>query len=153
MMHEALHVLKSELFAKKIVCIGDVMMDRYVYGGTDRISPEAPIPVLKFNREHARAGGASNVAANLATLGAKVTLVSVVGNDPTASELHALLGSWPRIEREFFVDEARPTTEKSAFSEVLSNYSVSTKSRLHPFAWKPRNLCLPGRWQHSMRQM
>ncbi|MBC7216472.1 MAG: D-glycero-beta-D-manno-heptose-7-phosphate kinase [Burkholderiaceae bacterium] len=114
-MHEALHVLKSELFAKKIVCIGDVMMDRYVYGGTDRISPEAPIPVLKFNREHARAGGASNVAANLATLGAKVTLVSVVGNDPTASELHALLGSWPRIEREFFVDEARPTTEKIRF--------------------------------------
>ena len=114
-MHETIRAFRSGLFAKRVVCIGDVMIDRYVYGSTDRISPEAPIPVLKFTREHSRIGGAANVAANLAVLGASVTLVGVVGNDPTASELQALLAPWSRIERHLLVDAARHTTEKIRF--------------------------------------
>lgn len=75
----------------RILVVGDVMLDRYWYGDVRRISPEAPVPVVHVQRLVNRLGGAANVALNIKTLGAKVTLMSMVGNDEPASSLRALL--------------------------------------------------------------
>lgn len=77
----------------RVVVVGDVMLDRYVSGLVDRISPEAPVPVLRVERERMSPGGAANVAVNVAALGGKVRLVGVVGTDPVAGELAQLLES------------------------------------------------------------
>ena len=73
----------EKLPRSRIVLIGDLMLDRYVYGDAERLSPDAPVPVLQFRREDARLGGAGRVAADLATLRADVRVVSIVGDDAT----------------------------------------------------------------------
>src|SRR5947207_13930563 len=73
---------------KRIGVLGDLMLDRYVWGTATRLSPEAAVPVVDFVSETVCPGGAGNVAANLAALGARVTLFGVTGNDKTASDLH-----------------------------------------------------------------
>ena len=65
----------------RVLCVGDVMLDRFVYGDVSRISPEAPVPVCRVVSESAMLGGAGNVARNLASLGASVAFVSVIGSD------------------------------------------------------------------------
>ena len=75
----------------KILVVGDVMLDRYWFGDVNRISPEAPVPVLKVERVEARPGGAANVARNIAALGAQATLLSVVGDDEAGTCLEGLL--------------------------------------------------------------
>ena len=75
----------------RVLVVGDVMLDRYWFGEVDRISPEAPVPVVKFGRGEERPGGAANVARNAAALGARVTLLSVVGRDEPGRRLQALL--------------------------------------------------------------
>ncbi|MEO8343645.1 MAG: D-glycero-beta-D-manno-heptose-7-phosphate kinase [Gallionella sp.] len=75
----------------KILVVGDVMLDRYWFGDVNRISPEAPVPVLKVERVEERPGGAANVARNIAALGAHATLLSVVGNDEAGDCLEKLL--------------------------------------------------------------
>jgi D-beta-D-heptose 7-phosphate kinase/D-beta-D-heptose 1-phosphate adenosyltransferase len=79
--------------AKSVIVIGDVMLDRYWYGDTTRISPEAPVPVVQVKHEESRPGGAANVALNLAHLGAKVTLIGVVGKDEQNETLKRLMGA------------------------------------------------------------
>jgi len=74
-----------------VLLLGDMMVDRYLYGNAERLSPEAPVPVLHFQKEELRLGGAGSVAANLATLGAKVTTVGVIGKDDTGAQLIRLL--------------------------------------------------------------
>jgi rfaE bifunctional protein kinase chain/domain len=96
----------------RVLVVGDVMVDRFVVGNVTRISPEAPVPVVRFRSEHTRLGGAANVAQNLAALGAQVSLVGIVGSDRTAERLRQLLGA-SRIGCEGMVeDPARPTVEK-----------------------------------------
>ncbi len=75
----------------RILVVGDAMLDRYWDGSVDRISPEAPVPVLRVTRRYERAGGAANVAANLAVLGAAVSLVALVGDDGDGARLGALM--------------------------------------------------------------
>jgi rfaE bifunctional protein kinase chain/domain len=75
----------------RVLVVGGVMLDRYWFGDVSRISPEAPVPVVKFSRSEDRPGGAANVARNAAALGARVTLLSVVGRDEPGRRLHALL--------------------------------------------------------------
>lgn len=79
------------LAACRVLVVGDVMLDRYWYGTVDRISPEAPVPVVRVEREEERLGGAANVALNVKTLGANVTLLTVVGQDQPAARLRELL--------------------------------------------------------------
>src|SRR6188768_3720210 len=81
----------SALRRARILVVGDVMLDRYWYGDVSRISPEAPVPVVKFGSSEERPGGAANVARNAAALGARVTLLSVVGRDEAGRILEALL--------------------------------------------------------------
>ena len=75
----------------RILVVGDVMLDRYWFGDVSRISPEAPVPVLKIERVEERPGGAANVARNIASLGAQATLLSVVGDDEAGACLERLL--------------------------------------------------------------
>lgn len=82
---------REQLQACRVLVVGDVMLDRYWYGDVDRISPEAPVPVVRVKREEDRLGGAANVALNAKALGASTTLLSVVGNDDAATRLSALL--------------------------------------------------------------
>lgn len=75
----------------RVLVVGDVMLDRYWHGDVSRISPEAPVPVVHIRREESRLGGAANVALNIKTLGARVTLLSMVGQDEVARNLRGLL--------------------------------------------------------------
>ena len=83
----------AELERRRILVVGDVMLDRYWYGAVERISPEAPVPVVRVEREEERLGGAANVALNVKTLGARATLLTVVGQDHAADGLRKLLGA------------------------------------------------------------
>lgn len=82
---------KAVLAARRVLVVGDVMLDRYWFGAVERISPEAPVPVLHVQREQDRLGGAANVALNVKTLGGQVTLLSMLGQDEPAQRLQALL--------------------------------------------------------------
>ncbi len=77
----------------RVLIVGDVMLDRYWFGDVARISPEAPVPVVKVERTEERPGGAANVARNVAALGAQVGLLSVVGDDEAGQSLHRLLSA------------------------------------------------------------
>ncbi|WP_018181753.1 D-glycero-beta-D-manno-heptose-7-phosphate kinase [Kaistia granuli] len=104
----------DELHSGRVAVIGDVMVDRYITGSVSRISPEAPVPVLLHGDVRIVAGGAANVAANAAALGADVTLIGYVGADTEADELRSALGSHPAIDLGYLViDAARPTVTKT----------------------------------------
>ncbi|VXB52652.1 D-glycero-beta-D-manno-heptose 1-phosphate adenylyltransferase [Brevundimonas sp. G8] len=94
----ALQSLLERVRGLKIACVGDLMLDRYVYGEVSRISPEAPIPVLRAARTVAMPGGIGNVARNIAALGGVARLGAVVGDDAAGAELTALIAAEPRIE-------------------------------------------------------
>ena len=81
----------DRLARARVLVVGDAMLDRYWFGAVDRISPEAPVPVVRVTREEERLGGAANVALNVKTLGAQATLLTVVGNDEPAHKLQRLL--------------------------------------------------------------
>ncbi len=98
-----------------VLVVGDAMLDRYVYGDVERISLEAPIPVLKVRREIALPGGSGNVMRNLGALGSAVAFVSVVGDDAAGSELTGLIGGQPGVEPWLLVQGGRRTTEKTRF--------------------------------------
>jgi rfaE bifunctional protein kinase chain/domain len=85
--------LRTRLQKARVLVVGDAMLDRYLFGDVERISPEAPVPVVKVTREEARLGGAANVALNVKSLGAHATLLTVVGNDEPATKLQRLLQS------------------------------------------------------------
>ena len=95
----------------QVLIIGDVMLDRYWYGATSRISPEAPVPVVKVGKQEDRPGGAANVALNVAALGAGATLVGIVGNDEAAETLRARLQA-AGIGCDFDVATSKPTLTK-----------------------------------------
>ena len=102
---------KSTLAKSRVLVVGDAMIDRYWYGAVDRISPEAPVPVVRITREEERIGGAANVASNVVSLGAQATLLTVVGDDDASHKLEALVaqtGITPRFGR----DAALQTTVK-----------------------------------------
>ncbi len=82
---------RERLAKARVLVVGDAMLDRYWFGAVDRISPEAPVPVVKVEREEERLGGAANVALNVKTLGAQATLLTVVGDDEPARTLRRLL--------------------------------------------------------------
>ena len=87
--------LNLNCFSKiKTLVVGDVMLDRYWFGSVDRISPEAPVPVLAVKSEESRAGGAANVAHNLLALGAKSHLLSVVGDDDAGREIKSIIDQY-----------------------------------------------------------
>lgn len=97
----------------RVLLVGDMMLDRYQHGATERISPEAPVVVLAATREECLLGGCGNVAANLAALGAQVTCVSVVGRDGSATEVRALMARAGLSDAGLVEDGSRPTSRKT----------------------------------------
>ena len=77
----------------RVLVVGDIMLDRYWYGPTQRISPEAPVPIVKINQDEDRPGGAANVALNIASIGGKVTLAGITGDDEAANTIETYLQS------------------------------------------------------------
>lgn len=97
---------------QRILVIGDLMLDRFVYGKADRVSPEAPIPVLAASHETVVPGGAGNVARNIAALGGHVALVGVLGDDDAGRDFVRLLRNIARLEANLLTVANRPTTLK-----------------------------------------
>jgi rfaE bifunctional protein kinase chain/domain len=104
--------LLSRLAGRRVTVVGDVMLDHFQVGRVDRISPEAPVPVVRFVREEYRLGGAANVAHNIAALGGRVTLVGLVGDDEAARELRRGLDRAGVDHAGLVADASRPTTRK-----------------------------------------
>ena len=102
---------KSILSKARVLVTGDAMLDRYWFGAAERISPEAPVPVVRITRTEERLGGAANVARNIASIGARSTLLSVVGDDEPGHRIEALLKS-ASIEPKLEFDASLATTVK-----------------------------------------
>jgi len=113
----------SDLAGQTVLCIGDLMLDEFVYGEVSRISPEAPTPVIACKRSELMVGGAGNVARNLVALGTRCIFVGVVGDDATGRALSDTLNAEPLVEARLVVDGARQTTRKVRFvSEHFSTH-------------------------------
>ena len=98
-----------EQFSKaRLLVVGDVMLDRYWFGDTHRISPEAPVPVVQVGRIDERLGGAANVARNIAALGAQTTILGIVGKDEPGQRVIDLLKSGG-VDSQLEIDAAVPT--------------------------------------------
>ena len=104
-------ISKEQLAQARVLVVGDVMLDRYWYGAVDRISPEAPVPVVRITREEERCGGAANVAFNAASLGAQASLLTVVGDDEASHKLEAIVAK-TGIRTHFGRDADLKTTVK-----------------------------------------
>ncbi|HUL73670.1 MAG TPA: PfkB family carbohydrate kinase [Vicinamibacterales bacterium] len=104
--------LASKCVGRRIAVIGDVMLDHFLYGRVDRISPEAPVPVVRFDRDEYRLGGAANVARNVAALGGRVSLVGLIGDDEAGVRLMNELAAAGIDGRGLVRDPDRATTRK-----------------------------------------
>ena len=104
-------ISREQLANARVLVVGDAMLDRYWFGAVDRISPEAPVPVVRVTREEERIGAAANVAYNIVTLGAKASLLTVVGDDEASHKLEALVAQ-TGIEPHFGRDAQLKTTVK-----------------------------------------
>jgi D-beta-D-heptose 7-phosphate kinase/D-beta-D-heptose 1-phosphate adenosyltransferase len=99
----------------KVLCVGDVMLDHFVYGDVNRISPEAPIPVVRIHHERSMLGGAGNVVRNLSSLGAQAVLLTVVGADSAANSIAHELSALPRCLLQTVADAGRKTSVKTRY--------------------------------------
>nr|WP_321986227.1 D-glycero-beta-D-manno-heptose-7-phosphate kinase [uncultured Lichenicoccus sp.] len=101
--------------AIRVLCVGDVMLDRYVYGDMERISPEAPVPVLRLTRTREMAGGVGNVASNILSLGGRAVLVGLIGRDAAGAGLRQILVGQGGVVDALIESEARPTICKTRY--------------------------------------
>ena len=118
-----------------VLCVGDVILDQYVYGDVDRVSPEAPIPVLNINSRSYVVGGAGNVACNISAIGGVANLVAVTGDDLAGSQIISLLDDDTGVINSLISGSDYPTTVKTRFvadgqhllrddDEVIDVYSI-----------------------------
>jgi D-beta-D-heptose 7-phosphate kinase / D-beta-D-heptose 1-phosphate adenosyltransferase len=117
--------LSRTIVSQTVLCVGDLMLDEFVYGEVSRISPEAPAPVIAVQRSETNIGGAGNVARNIASLGARCIFVGLIGEDAAGAQLKAALARESGIESLLVCDAARPTTRKVRFvSEHFSTHML-----------------------------
>ncbi len=105
----------SSFAEQTVLCVGDLMLDEFVYGEVSRISPEAPTPVIAVTRSEVMIGGAGNVARNLVSLGARCIFAGVVGDDDAGGQLKSALANIPQIGAHLVIDAGRRTTRKVRF--------------------------------------
>ena len=110
---DRLEALLRKMAGRKVVVVGDAMLDVYLVGEVDRVSPEAPVPVVTVHASRHALGGAANVAANVAAVGAECRLVAVVGDDPRGESVRLELEEGQLDSRYLVVDSSRPTTSKT----------------------------------------
>ena len=101
--------LSDAMASQTVLCVGDLMLDEFVYGEVARISPEAPAPVIAVQRSETNIGGAGNVARNIASLGARCIFVGLIGDDDAGATLKSALAREGRIESVLVADRSRPT--------------------------------------------
>jgi D-beta-D-heptose 7-phosphate kinase/D-beta-D-heptose 1-phosphate adenosyltransferase len=141
MRQDELIEILDRVHAARVLVLGDVMLDRFVYGSVARVSPEAPIPVLEVTRSSDSAGGAANVARNVAGIGAHAILIGVTGGDLWAADLLTQIAVSPTIDPRLIVDPERPTTVKTRYvadgqqmlradREVRASLSADVERRL-----------------------
>ena len=111
----SLSSLLGQLRGSHVVCVGDVMLDRFVEGDVERISPEAPIPVVSVTRETEILGGAGNVARNIAAFGGRSALISIVGDDVAGLRVCSLIANTPGVTPSIIKDPTRSTTIKTRY--------------------------------------
>ena len=117
--------LSQAIAGQTVLCVGDLMLDEFVYGEVSRISPEAPAPVIAVRRSETNIGGAGNVARNIASLGGRCIFVGLIGDDAAGVALTAALAKESGIESVLVRDAARPTTRKVRFvSEHFSTHML-----------------------------
>jgi rfaE bifunctional protein kinase chain/domain len=131
---ERLQALASQWQGRRVLVVGDLMLDEYIVGAAERISPEAPVPVILCERRTYGAGGAANTAMNLLTLGAQVVLCGVIGNDWAGEKLRAILGEAGIDTTGVLTDPSRPTTVKTrivAQSQQVARVDVESRMPLN----------------------
>src|SRR3984885_7257578 len=117
--------LSHAMIRQTVLCVGDLMLDEFVYGEVSRISPEAPAPVIAVHRSETNVGGAGNVARNIASLGARCIFVGLIGDDDAGKALKTALARENLIESVLCCDSSRPTTRKVRFvSEHFSTHML-----------------------------
>jgi D-beta-D-heptose 7-phosphate kinase/D-beta-D-heptose 1-phosphate adenosyltransferase len=117
--------LSHAIAGQTVLCVGDLMLDEFIYGEVSRISPEAPAPVIAVQRSETNIGGAGNVARNIASIGARCIFVALIGEDEAGTKLKTLLSQEDRIEGVLVCDRTRPTTRKQRFvSEHFSTHML-----------------------------
>lgn len=104
---------KAPKASSKVLVVGDVGLDKYLYGKVERISPEAPVPIVNLNTEESHLGLSANVAKNYASMGGACDLFGLIGEDSTGQEFEALLRNVPKLEAKLIKLGKRPTTEKT----------------------------------------
>src|SRR4051794_41615378 len=107
--------LSHAIVRQTVLCVGDLILDEFVYGDVSRISPEAPAPVIAVQRSEANIGGAGNAARGIAALGARCIFVGLIGADDAGTTLQAALAQESLIEAVLVSDSPRPTTRKVRF--------------------------------------
>jgi D-beta-D-heptose 7-phosphate kinase/D-beta-D-heptose 1-phosphate adenosyltransferase len=130
---DALLTIIEQLPSSRLLCVGDVMLDRFMYGHVDRISPEAPIPVFTMDKESRMLGGAGNVVRNLLSLDGEATFVSVIGDDSVGKQLTGLVGAEKRLVPYLITETGRVSTKKTRFvanGQQLLRSDHETKSML-----------------------
>ena len=123
--------LLREMSKRHVVVLGDVMLDEFIWGDVSRISPEAPVPVVEIRRESTHLGGAANVLANLVALGARASLIGVVGKDAAGEKVLSSLRDASAMQTNslLIADESRPTTIKTRI--IAHNQMVVRADREH----------------------
>src|ERR1700688_919079 len=117
--------LSNAIASRTVLCVGDLMLDEFVYGEVSRISPEAPAPVIAVQRSETNIGGAGNVARNIASLGARCIFAGLIGEDEAGAKLKVQLAQESGIESVLVSDPTRPTTRKVRFvSEHFSTHML-----------------------------
>lgn len=135
----------------RVLCVGDVMLDRFVYGQVERISPEAPIPVLRIQREAVTLGGGGNVARNVAALGGQADMVGIVGQDAAGYDLANQFAALGDVASYLITDKTRPTTLKTRYiadSQQLLRADMEVSSRISPDMERQVLLRVSGAMEH-----
>jgi len=131
----------NALAKAKVLCVGDVMLDRFVYGNINRISPEAPIPIFNIESNKLMLGGAGNVTRNLSGLGAKTRFITVVGDDLAGTDIKKLISNVPNTKTTLITEKKRRTSIKTRYvasgqqmmrtdDETIAPIEEKTKQRL-----------------------
>jgi len=123
--------LVGRLAEVRVLAVGDLMLDCFVYGAVERISPEAPVPVLRIEREQAMLGGVGNVVRNLRAQGSSACMVALIGRDEAAREIKGLLRDDVEIESHLLEADDRPTTIKTRFIAGGQQLLRADRERVH----------------------
>jgi len=120
---------------KNVLVVGDIMLDKYIWGNVERISPEAPVPVVEVIKETQTLGGCGNVASNITSVGGNAYIITIVGNDIYADELKQMLKQKNVDTNGIFLDKSRPTTVKTriiAHNQQVVRVDKESRHQLNP---------------------